>query len=586
MKNNYRAINIYCIFFFLAVTSVFIFGSIFSYPSGDWLIINELINQKFFFYYNKNLTENYPQILNEGRYHILNGMHLNIAYLVLNLKAKIIFIGILQSITYLYLCYIIHLCIKPRSRLEYVLFISIILSQQFLYPYLHPSLEESIFSLIIALLMYFLVGNNKKYIEIKISLILILLVLAKITSIIIIVGYLVASIINSRLTGIGINRKFSLIFICGALLWYLIASNTGSQITGEDKERFIEFYRYLLLYLKSNPIIFIVILFTLFSYKKSNLIESKESYEFYNFFIVGILYFISLIAAGKHSQYHILPVYVCILPAFFIHYKEFINSIKFSSYGLLLLVLALSLEFFYGNFGIIILNLIIISYIAAINYRKSTSSKILQLVIISNLLIIIIFSYKISFFSGQLIFYSYLIFILIRFKLGIFLSQALSSVLFIYTCLSMLIPGVVASYEHVLNQSSIVGIATQIHNNQQKNTTKNLIIFNLPEAKPEDEINHAYILAKTIKSVYGDSIYIMPYHCGKIPETYESIRIKQSLDAASDFNNVVIPCLQMPISELKNYSTTIINAHSNKFIGEILDRLHVFNPSQLIISSN
>jgi hypothetical protein len=150
----------------------------------------------------------------------------------------------------------------------------------------------------------------------------------------------------------------------------------------------------------------------------------------------------------------------------------------------------------------------------------------------------------------------------------------------------MLIPGVIASYEHVLNQSSIMGIATQIHNNQQKNTIKNLIIFNLPEAKPEDEIIHVYILAKTIKSVYGDSIYIMPYHCGKIPETYESIRIKQSLDAASDFNNVVIPCLQMPISAQKNYSTTIINANSNKFIGEILDRLHVFNPSQLTISSN
>lgn len=586
MKKIYSAVNKYHVIFLLVVVNLFIFGSIFSYPSGDWLIINELINQKIFFYYNKNLIDNYPQIVNEGRYHILNGLHLNIAYLVFNIKTKIIFIGVLQAFTYLLFCYIILKNLNPNSRFEYIFFTSIVISQHFIYTFLHPSLEESIFSLIIALLLFILIEKDKKYIEIKISILLFLLILSKVTSIIIIVGYLLASMINKAIIGINFNRKISLIFICSAIFWCLLASNTNIQITGEDKERFIEFYRYLLLYLNSNPIIFIVILFTFYNYSRYNLIDLKKNCELYNFFLVGVLYFLALIAAGKHSQYHILPVIVCILPAFFISYKIFLNSINFSLNGILLLFFVLLLEFFYGKLAIIIFNLIFILYIALINFRKATISKILQLALIFNLLIIVIFSYKISFFSGQLIFYSYIIFLLIKYELSIVLHQALSFVLFVYACASLIIPGLITSYDHILNQNTIVNIATKIHYNLLKEPTKkNLIVFSLPEEKPEDEIIHAYLLAKTIKSVYGDSIFIMPFHCSKIPEKYESIRNQQNLNAASDFNKVIIPCLKIRIAE-KNYSIITVNAHSNKFIGIILGRLHVFNPSQPIISYN
>jgi len=91
----------------MGILTIFVFCSVYSYPSSDWIIISSLNNNNIFFYYDKNLIEQYPVITNEGRYHILNGLHLNVALILSNLEIKRLFIGFLQGAIYILFCYIL-----------------------------------------------------------------------------------------------------------------------------------------------------------------------------------------------------------------------------------------------------------------------------------------------------------------------------------------------------------------------------------------------------------------------------------------------------------------------------------------------
>jgi hypothetical protein len=568
----------------LSITCIFIFGSVFSYPSSDWIIINSINNNNIFFFYDKYLVDQYPVITNEGRYHILNGLHLNMSLIISNLEIKRIFIGIIQACTYLLFIYILFKNTEiDKNWFSLILFITFIFSQQFLYPFFHPALEESIFSFLIALLLFLVKRDKDKYFIFKLCIVLFLLILAKITSLIIIVGYLLSLIFFKYVKEIKIKNVNIWIFTVFIIFWLYLVHLTNGQVTYEDKNRLLEFYKYLFLYLNTDPLLFLIPLFVLFNKNKINTFHLKKNIEIYNFYIAGLIYLICLVMTGKHSQYHILPVYVCFLPVFFIYLKENFESSKFSFISLIISVIILIIYLLADNYLIIILNIIFLIYLNI--YLKKLAINNIKLIFINLiLLIILIVFYKRAFLFSQLLYYVIVLMFVINLKNFPRTSRVLSYFLFLFFTASLILPGLLTSYYHFANQKIIIRVATKIHNSSLTNTSKTIIIFDLNDAKPEDVVNHSYILAKTIGSVYGDTIHIMPLQCHKIPEMYDGIRHQQTIVYARDFDKILKPCQIDSLDKTTDY--IYVYASRNNFYDIFLSKLNAYNPNQLILSNH
>jgi hypothetical protein len=571
----------------MGILTIFVFCSVYSYPSSDWIIISSLNNNNIFFYYDKNLIEQYPVITNEGRYHILNGLHLNVALILSNLEIKRLFIGFLQGAIYILFCYILFINTnKNKSILSIVLFFSFTLSQQFLYPFLHPALEESLFSLFISLILCLVSKNNDKnrflYLFLFLFLLL-LLILAKITSLLIIVGYLLSSIFFYYFKKIKFNKVHLYIFIGSLVLWFYLFILTNGQVTSEDKTRFFEFHKYLFLYINTDPLLFLILFFILYNINTTNKFLFERNIEKYNFFNAGLLYFICLIMTGKHSQYHVLPVYVCFLPVFFIHIENILENTRFSFFELII-SLALLIFYLFANIKIIfILNIIIILYINIYYFKFERNNKKLILFNIFTFLIFIIFIKRSHNFT-QILFCILMLFFIYKDKNFKSIYHVIILILLIFISKSYLSTGFITTYYHFKNQKAIINIATIIHQKSSLDTRKKVILFDLDDAKPEDVVNHAYILAKTISSVYGDTIRIMPKQCKKIPEIYDSIRYEQTLRYARDFDSVLIPCLADSLEKFTDYSFVNVYATNDNFFNTFFSKFSVYNPNQLILS--
>lgn len=568
----------------LFIFTIFIFCSVFSYPSSDWIIIDSLNKNNIFFFYNKYLVEQYPVITNEGRYHILNGLHLNISLIFTHLETKRIFIGFLQGLIYILFCYILYLNTnKNKNILSKFLFFVFIFSQQFLYTFFHPALEESLFCLFIAAIFCLINKNSTNNNFLILSILLILLIFAKITSLIIILSYLISAIYFSYFNKNKFTNKYISIFFISIFLWLFLIILTNSYITTEDKTRFIEFNKYILLYIKSDPFLFLIIGFILLKIYSKNDITQYKNIQSIHFFNAGIIYFICLIMTGKHSQYHILPVYTCVLPLFFICLNSFNKYYKFSFIEIILSAIILII-YLYSNIKIILgLNLLIFIFLNYSLYKKYKISKILVYFNIFTLLIFLIFK-NLSHNFTQLLFCSNILFFIYQCENLKSIYKITINFLFLYFATGLLFGGFLTTYYHLNNQLSIIEIANLIQNDSLIKNKNKIILFDLKDAKPEDVVNHSYILAKSIGSVYGDFVRIMPVQCQSIPEKYDSIRNEQSFVYARDFHNVVIACHAEPFNKVSNYSYFNVNATYNKLFDPILSKLSIYNPQQLIVT--
>jgi hypothetical protein len=91
-------------------------------------------------------------------------------------------------------------------------------------------------------------------------------------------------------------------------------------------------------------------------------------------------------------------------------------------------------------------------------------------------------------------------------------------------------------------------------------------------------------LAKTIGSVYGDTIRIMPLQCHKIPEMYDGIRHQQTIVYARDFDTILMPCQMDSLDKTADY--IYVYASRNNFYDIFFSKLTAYNPNQLILSNH
>ena len=549
---------------------------VFNYPASEWLILEPIVKRDSFLAFSAQLAQNYPGIFEPGRYHISNGLHLNLLTLISDQDYLAIVYGGLQASVYLLFCWIIWLLYKTTgSNLAALTITAIILiSPQITYMFMHPMLEESMLSLGFIFMIYAWHPNVRadRHRAGYLSFFSVVITIAsKITSIVLVVPYAIYSLVVGA-------RKTEIIVILMALVgWMYLCWHFRGGMTGEDHERLNLIRDTFFYYARTDPLLLAFIAFLLLEIAVSNpnVHDMQKSWADAAF-IGGFAYLCLAIIFGKHSQYHAAPVYTAIIPSIFLHIKRFriappltLRAVPlwaaaallciaiyatqqrtvFWAAALALFVLATNLTKTNKLNWIAVFRWTTILLYAYITYRATRLNVVLGVVLAS---LPISAARVFQFIPAS---HNY-------FGLGVLVREGqavkhafISAVTILFFSLVVFgFNGLNSAIWHLQSRQAFDQIK-QLLSFEGQSGEDHLLSFK-HSGNVADVPIHAYTFAKTFIGASGMSIRVVARDCELLPD-FEETRLRLSVTYARDFSQIVAPCTQ---SNLDNAVISVIYA--------------------------
>ena len=321
-------------FFPIVLIGLVIFGTgPFTYPSTEWLILDSIAGDHLFLPSGSRIYQGYPGAVELGRYHVVNGLHLNI--LAPFPRDLMIYAwGALQALIYLIFGFGVWklIGINGYSGLGVVGLSLLVISPQFAYAFMHPMLEESILCLSIVYLAYFTSPGrdlNDYLSQIKIFIFATLLILSKITGIIILAPVTLVVLASMSMLRSGRRLVLSAAILLPIILWAYLTEKYKGGLISEDHLSIKNAIDTLTYWIRTDPLLFAVTIVGVIDMTRVRQWAQNGSLRWaLTYFSGGLMYMAIAIAFGKHSQYHQGPVYAAYLPFILYKLKELAGGMK------------------------------------------------------------------------------------------------------------------------------------------------------------------------------------------------------------------------------------------------------------------